>query len=85
MNKPKKRAKKEVVNTQADLVRLGQRIKALRIEKGYTSFETFAYDNDISRAQFGGYEKGENLRYTSLLKVIRALDVTLEEFFEGFE
>lgn len=69
-----------------DLIKLGNRIKALRIKKGYTSYEYFAYEHNISRAQFGRYEKGEDLRYTSLLKVVRALDMTLEEFFsEGFD
>jgi transcriptional regulator with XRE-family HTH domain len=60
--------------------------RELRIKKGYTSYEYFAYKHNISRAQFGRYEKGEDLRYTSLLKVVRALDMTLEEFFsEGFD
>jgi transcriptional regulator with XRE-family HTH domain len=69
-----------------DLIKLGNRIKALRIKKGYTSYEYFAYEHNISRAQFGRYEKGEDLRYTSLLKVVRALDMSLEEFFsEGFD
>jgi transcriptional regulator with XRE-family HTH domain len=69
-----------------DLIKLGNRIRELRIKKGYTSYEYFAYEHNISRAQFGRYEKGEDLRYTSLLKVIRALDMTLEEFFsEGFD
>lgn len=68
-----------------DLIKLGKRIKQLRIAKGYTSYEYFAYEHNISRAQFGRYEKGEDLRYSSLLKVIRAFDISLEEFFnEGF-
>lgn len=69
-----------------DLIKLGKRIKQLRIAKGYSSYEYFAYEHNISRAQFGRYEKGEDLRYSSLLKVIRAFDITLEEFFnEGFK
>lgn len=69
----------------ADLIKLGKRIKQLRIARGYTSYEYFAYEHNISRAQFGRYEKGEDLRYSSLLKVIRAFDITIEEFFkEGF-
>jgi len=72
--------------TSADMLKLGKRIKALRIARGYTSYEYFAYDHDISRAQFGRYEKGEDLRFSSLLKVVKALDVTLKEFFsEGFD
>ena len=69
-----------------DLVKLGNRIRELRIKKGYTSYEYFAYEHNISRAQFGRYEKGEDLRYTSLLKVVKALDISLQEFFsEGFD
>jgi hypothetical protein len=69
-----------------ELKKLGKRIKALRIKNGYSSYEYFAYDHNISRAQFGRYEKGEDLRYSSLLKVIKAFDITVKEFFsEGFE
>lgn len=72
-------------NTDAYLKKLGQRIKQLRLKKGYTSYEYFAYDHNISRAQFGRYEKGHDLRFTSLIKVLNALEITLEEFFsEGF-
>ena len=66
--------------------KLGQRIKDLRIKKGYTSYEYFAYEHNISRAQFGRYEQGQDLRFSSLIKVLKALDITLQEFFnEGFE
>lgn len=68
------------------LERLGKRIKQLRIAKGYSSYEYFAYENEISRAQYGRYEKGEDLRFSSLAKVINGLGVTMKEFFaEGFE
>lgn len=69
-----------------DLEKLAKRIKSLRIKKGYSNYETFAYDNDLPRAQYGRYEQGQDLRYTSLIKVVKALGVTMEEFFsEGFE
>jgi transcriptional regulator with XRE-family HTH domain len=68
-----------------DLEKLGRRIKQLRIQKGYSNYEYFAYDHNISRTQFGRYERGEDMRYSSLLKVVRAFGMTLEEFFsEGF-
>ncbi|KFC33517.1 DNA-binding protein [Elizabethkingia anophelis] len=64
---------------------LGERIKALRIKKGYTSYEYFAYEHNISRAQFGRYERGEDLRFSTLARIITAFDMTFEEFFsEGF-
>lgn len=74
------------MDANKSLVQLGERIKILRIKKGYTSYEYFAYDHNISRAQFGRYEKGQDLRFSSLIKVLTALDLTLAEFFsEGFE
>ena len=64
---------------------LAERIKALRISKGYTSHETFANDHDIPRPQYWRYERGQNLTYLSLLKLAKAFDISLEEFFsDGF-
>lgn len=94
-----KNTKKEVANKKAtskkvsikkvpnqDLVALGNRIKSLRIKKGYSNYEYFAFENDIPRAQYGRYENGEDLKYSSLIRVIKALGISLEEFFsEGFE
>jgi len=69
-----------------DLETLGKRIKELRIKKGYTNYEYFAYEHDIPRAQYGRYEKGEDLRYTNLVRVVSALGISLKEFFsEGFD
>ena len=73
-------------SSSEDLQKLGKRIKELRIKKGYSSYEYFAYEHNISRAQFGRYENGEDLRFSSLLKVVKAFDMSLKEFFsEGFD
>jgi len=71
----------------ADLKGLGNRMKQLRIKKGYSSFETFAYDHDLPRVLYGNYEKGEgNITYKNLMKVIYALGVSVKEFYsEGFD
>lgn len=82
---PPKTAKADE-KTEREFLKLGNRIKQLRIKKGYTSYEIFAFENGINRAQFGRYERGEDLRYSSLLKVCGALGVTIKDFFsEGFE
>jgi hypothetical protein len=85
--KDKKGAKKPLIlDTEEELQKLGARIKSLRIRAGYTSYEYFAYDHDISRAQFGRYEQGQDLRMSSLIKVANAFGMTLQEFFsEGFD
>ena len=69
----------------SDKEKLGKRIRELRISKGYSNYENFAFEKELPRAQYGRYEKGEDMRFTSLMKVIRAFDMTPEEFFsEGF-
>lgn len=73
-------------NKKPELIKLANRIRSLRIQKGYTNYENFAYDHDIPRAQYGRYEKGEDLRFSSLVKLVKAFDMTLAEFFsEGFD
>lgn len=84
--KGKKASPKKVITIDDQLQKLGQRIKELRIAKGYSSYEYFAYEHNISRAQFGRYEQGQDLRMSSLIKVVAAFEMTLEEFFsKGFE
>lgn len=66
--------------------KLGQRIKAFRIARGYSSAEAFANERGLPRAQYGKFEKGRNLTYLNLLRVTQALNISLREFFsEGFE
>jgi transcriptional regulator with XRE-family HTH domain len=79
---------KKVKNEDPELVlkKLGARIKALRIAQGHSSHETFAYEHNFNRAQYSRYERGEDLRFSTLVRIVQAFDMTLEEFFgEGFE
>lgn len=71
---------------EAKIDQLGARIKSLRIAKGYTNAEKFAYEHDISRSQYAQYEKGKDLRFSSLLKLLDCFGLSLQEFFsEGFD
>ena len=71
---------------EEQLKKLAERIKQLRIEKGYSSYEYFAYDHNIPRAQYGRYEKGEDLKFSSLLKILNGLNISLKDFFaDGFD
>ncbi len=75
-----------VMDYEEQRIKLGERIKGLRIRKGYTNYESFAYEHNISRAQYGRYEKGQNIRFSSLIKLMNAFEMTLPEFFsEGFD
>ena len=84
----KKRAAKNatVKKKTREVLLLAKRIKSLRVNKGFTSYDYFAYEKGISRSQYGRYEQGEDIRFISLMKVIKAFDMSPKEFFsEGFE
>ena len=63
------------------LEEIGRRIKALRIKKGYKSAEIFAYEHGLNRVSYWRMEKGCNLTFTSLLRLLDIHGITLEEFF----
>lgn len=68
-----------------DKKRLGNHLQHLRKKAGYSNYETFAYDKGIPRAQYGRYETGaSDIRFTSLMKIIRAFEMTPEEFFKDY-
>lgn len=71
---------------QDELLKLANRIKALRLEQGHFHYEKFALGNGIARAQYRSYELGGNVTYTSMLRIMKALNVKPAEFFrEGFD
>ncbi|MGN7721207.1 helix-turn-helix domain-containing protein [Chitinophaga sp. 22620] len=62
---------------------VGERMKELRLKRGYNSYEQFAFDHDIGRAQYGKYERGsEDLRLSSLYKVLKELNISFSDFFK---
>lgn len=99
MKKPEKSNKEAILSSEPDkekkirsgksdpeLQKLAKRIKGLRIQKGYSNADFFAYEHNITRTQYNRYENGENIKYTSLLKLIKAFGITPKEFFaEGFD
>jgi transcriptional regulator with XRE-family HTH domain len=83
-----KKKSKEQVNIldkqQLTIQKIGARIRELRKARGYTNHDTFAYDHEIDRTQYSKYERGADMRVTTLIKVLAALDISLEDFFKGF-
>ncbi|HSY62336.1 MAG TPA: helix-turn-helix transcriptional regulator [Cytophaga sp.] len=72
--------------TDTDIQKLAARIKSIRKKLGYTNADFFAYEFEITRSQYARYETGENIRFTSLMMLIKAFGMTPKEFFsEGFE
>jgi transcriptional regulator with XRE-family HTH domain len=63
------------------LTNVGNKLRKLRITNGYTNYENFAYENGLNRANYGRYEKGANLRLSTLISILECHNLTLEEFF----
>jgi len=91
MAKAKKTARKKAqlghFNHDEFIRKLGKRIKQLR-EKEFSSYETFAYDIEISRTGMSNYESGafNDIQLRTLLKIIDGLGMTPKQFFsEGFD
>lgn len=81
-----KQLKKERQDQKPQEVQLlGARIRELRLKNGYTSQETFANDKGYAISYYSRLERGEDIRFTSLVKVCEALSVSLEEFFVGMD
>ena len=74
-------AKTKKDNADKRLQKIGAKIKKLRIEAGYTSYEDFAWENELNRVQYWRMEKGSNFTINSLLKILDVHRLTLEEFF----
>lgn len=65
---------------------VAHRIKALRLYKGYTNNEQFAFTHNIARSQYGRYERGSDMMLSSLLKVLYAHQISIMDFFsEDFD
>ena len=87
MDMSKKQVKKKYdKETTLHLKQLGKRLQQLRIQKGFTNYEYFAYEHNIGRAQYGSYENGSNIQFDTLLKLIKIHKISIKNFFsEGFD
>lgn len=68
-------------NQSKQLLDIGEKLRKLRIEKGYSNYENFAYDHGLNRANYGRYEKGANLRVSTLITILECHSLSLDEFF----
>lgn len=64
---------------------VGRKLKTLRINAGYKSYEVFAWDNNMSRIQYWKMEKGINCTLKNLYKVLKIHNLTYKEFFDSLE
>lgn len=64
------------------LAKIGEKIKDLRIKKGYSSYEQFAFEHELPRSGYGDHEKGKNMTLNSLLRILDIHGVAVKDFFK---
>ena len=64
--------------------KIGARLRQLREATGLSQ-EKFANEHDINRRLMSRIENGTNFEINTLVELCRALDITLQEFFDGIE
>ena len=63
------------------LVKIGERIRELRKEKGYSQ-EVFAYEVGLDRTYMGSVERGErNIAALNLIRIAKTLKVEIGALF----
>lgn len=63
------------------LIKLGNKIRELRMEKGFSQ-ENFAFEVGLDRTYMGGIERGErNIAALNLIRIAKALRVEVGELF----
>lgn len=63
------------------IAKTSKRIKELRINAGYSSYENFAIDNNLDRKQYWRAENDSNLTLKSLTKILNIHKISFSEFY----
>jgi hypothetical protein len=75
--------KKRIVPEEGRISQVADKIKQLRLDKGYSSYETFAFAYSLPTIQYWRMESGTNFTIKSLIRILDIHQITLEEFFQG--
>ena len=70
---------------EARILKIAHKIRGLRLQKGYSSHENFAWDHNLSRVQYWRIEKGSNITIKTLLSILDIHQISLSEFFKDID
>lgn len=63
---------------------IAKKLKQMRIERGYTSYEKFANEHGLDRKQYWRIEENQtNMTINTLLGLLTIHEISLEDFFKG--
>jgi transcriptional regulator with XRE-family HTH domain len=76
-----------MIYEEKELKKIGKKLKKLRIKKGFSSYEKFAVEYELSRMQYWRIEEGKtNLTIRSLVTILNIHKISMERFFaESFD
>lgn len=63
------------------IIKIATKLRQLRKSKGYKSYETFAFENDLNRVQYWRIESGQNITLKTLIKILSIHGISLSDFF----
>lgn len=66
------------------LKEMGSRIREKR-KSVANNYEDFARDHQFNKVTISRIENGENFTMSSLIQVLRVLDIPIEDFFKGIK
>ncbi|AWM14747.1 hypothetical protein DI487_13355 [Flavobacterium sediminis] len=72
------------LNIEANIKKVAEKIRQLRIDSNYSSYENFAFENEINRVQYWRVESGKNITLKTFFKILSIHNITPEEFFKDF-
>ncbi|HXC03450.1 MAG TPA: XRE family transcriptional regulator [Bacteroidia bacterium] len=79
---PAKAVAKTAKSMDPRVMQIGEKLKKLRLKKGYPAYDYFAFEHDISRVLYWRMEKGTNFTIGSFLKVLKAHNMSMKDFFK---
>jgi transcriptional regulator with XRE-family HTH domain len=71
-------------NIIAQIEKISLKIKRLRKEKGFKSFEAFANEYDLDRVQYWRVESGSNITLKTFFRILEIHAITPKDFFNDF-
>ena len=67
------------------IIRIGEKLRRLRKERGYSSYVAFADENGLEKTQYWRLEAGVGFTLKSLLIILDIHQISLFEFFNDEE
>lgn len=73
------------INGSDYINKIANKLKLLRINAGFSSYENFANAFDLDRKQYWRIEKGSNITINTLHKILSIHQISFSQFFEDID